>query len=541
VSDVTRRPSPRGIASAALLIASVTVLARLLGFARVIVFARTVGPSCLGDTYYTANTLPNIVFDIVAGGALSSLVVPVLAAPVSLDDRPAVDRITSALLTWGASILVPVAIVGAFLVHPMMRLLVGNGRPGCSAAAEVAVGSRMLLVFMPQVVLYGLAVILVGVLQAHRRFLGPAFGPLLSSLVVASTYGIYATVSSRRETDLSTLTRGHELILSVGTTVGVLCLALPLLLPTARTGVRLRPTYRFPPGVAATVRRMAISGALALGSQDVASAVVIRLTNARGSAGAVVLYNLAWTVFVLPWAVLAVPLATSAFPGLTASWQRKDTSQYAATTASGVRVLVVVVAGAAAVLAAAAGPASRVVVLGAPGGAAPAVLARSLVAFAPGLVGYALMALLSRALYAQGNARTPALATACGWAIAIVVDVVLVAAVSPAWTVAAVGVGSSVGLSVSAGWMLYAVARSAGRSSLAGLRRSAGAAIVGVACAVTAGGLLAGAVQGRGVAHNLAAIVAVAVVAVGLHLAVVSALDRPTVSLIATRGPWRRA
>jgi putative peptidoglycan lipid II flippase len=541
VSSGSHRPIARTVASAALLIAAVTVLARLLGFARVIVFARTVGPSCLGDTYYTANTLPNIVFDIVAGGALSSLVVPVLAGPVAAGDRVGVDRITSALLTWGASILVPVAIVGAFLVHPMMRLLVGNGRPGCSAAAEVAVGSRMLLVFMPQVVLYGLAVILVGVLQAHRRFLGPAFGPLLSSLVVASTYGVFAAVSSRRETDLSTLTRGHELVLSVGTTLGVLMLALPLLLPTARTGVRLRPTYRFPPGVASTVRRMAVSGALVLGSQDLASAVVIRLANGRGSAGAVVLYNLAWTVFVLPWAVLAVPLATSAFPAMTASWQRQDMQRYAATTASGARVLVVVVAGAAAVLAAAAGPASRVVVLGAPGGAAPAVLARSLVAFAPGLVGYALMALLSRALYAQGNARTPAIATASGWAIAIVVDIVLVAAVSPAWTVAAVGVGSSVGLTISAGWMLLALARSAGRDALAGLRRAAAAAVAGVVCAVTAGGLLAGALQGRGVAHNLVAIAVVALLAVGLHLAVVTALDRPTMALLASRGPWRRA
>jgi putative peptidoglycan lipid II flippase len=519
----------------------VTVLARLLGFARVIVFARTVGPSCLGDTYYTANTLPNIVFDIVAGGALSSLVVPVLAGPVTRGDRESVDRITSALLTWGASILVPVAVVGALLVHPMMRLLVGSGRPGCSAAAEVAVGARMLLVFMPQVVLYGVAVILVGVLQAHRRFLGPAFGPLLSSVVVAATYGLFAAVSSRRETDLSTLTRGHELILSVGTTLGVLTLVLPLLLPTVRTGIRLSPTYRFPPGVASVVRRMAVSGALVLGSQDLASAVVIRLANGRGSAGAVVLYNLAWTVFILPWAVLAVPLATSAFPGLTASWQRQDTQRYAATTATGVRVLVVVVAGAAAVLAAAAGPASRVVVLGAPGGAAPAVLARALVAFAPGLIGYALMALLSRALYAQGDARTPALATASGWAIAIVVDIVLVHALPPSWTVAAVGVGSSIGLSVSAAWMLYAVARSAGTDALAGLRRAGTAAVAGAACAVTAGALLASAVPGRGVAHNLVAIAVVALLAAGLHLAVVTALDRPTVALLTTRAPWRRA
>jgi putative peptidoglycan lipid II flippase len=286
---------------------------------------------------------------------------------------------------------------------------------------------------------------------------------------------------------------------------------------------------------------MALAGALVLGSQDLATAVVIRLANGRGSAGAVVLYNLAWTVFLLPWAVLAVPLATSAFPTLTAAWQGQDTERYAATTARAARVLVVVVAGAAAVLAAAAGPVSRVVVLGAPGGASPDVLARALVAFAFGLVGYALMALLSRALYAQGNARTPAIATASGWAIAIVVDVVLVAAVSPSWTVAAVGVGSSVGLTISAVWMLLALARSAGRESLAGLRRAAVAALAGVVCAVAAGAVLAGAVDGNGVAHNLVAILLVALLAVGLYLAVVAALDRPTIALLARRGRWRRA
>jgi putative peptidoglycan lipid II flippase len=245
-------------------------------------------------------------------------------------------------------------------------------------------------------------------------------------------------------------------------------------------------------------------------------------------------------VFVLPWAVLAVPLATSAFPGLTASWQQQDGERYAATTASTVRVLVVVVAGAAAILAAAAGPAARVVVLGAPGGAEPSVLARALVAFAPGLVGYALMALLSRALYAQGDARTPAVATAAGWALAIVVDIGLVAAVSPAWTVAAVGVGTSIGLTVAAGWMLYAVRHSAGRESLAGLRRASIAALVGAGVAVTAGALLAGAVHSRGVVANVVAVAVVAVLVVAVHLAVVRVLDRPTITLLTTRVPWRR-
>jgi uncharacterized membrane protein len=89
--------------------------------------------------------------------------------------------------------------------------------------------------------------------------------------------------------------------------------------------------------------------------------------------------------------------------------------------------------------------------------------------------------------------------------------------------------------------MLLALARSAGRGALAGLRRAATAALAGVVCAVTAGGLLAGAVQGRGVAHNLVAIAAVAVLAIALHVAVVAALDRPTMTLLTSRGPWRRA
>src|SRR3954452_7825283 len=89
-----------GVASAALLVAGVTVIARVVGFGRVLVFAHTVGPSCLGDTYYTANTVPNIVFDIVVGGALSSLAVPILARPVEAGDSQSADRIASALLSW---------------------------------------------------------------------------------------------------------------------------------------------------------------------------------------------------------------------------------------------------------------------------------------------------------------------------------------------------------------------------------------------------------------------------------------------------------
>ena len=76
-----QRAAGTGIGRAAALIAGLTILARLLGLVRTIVFAKTVGATCLGTAYMTANALPNIVYDIVLGGALTSIMVPVLARP----------------------------------------------------------------------------------------------------------------------------------------------------------------------------------------------------------------------------------------------------------------------------------------------------------------------------------------------------------------------------------------------------------------------------------------------------------------------------
>jgi putative peptidoglycan lipid II flippase len=518
-----------------LLIAIVTVLARAAGFVRVIVFARIVGPSCLGDTYFTANTVPNIVFDIVAGGALSSLVVPLIAPAAADGDRETVGRTASALLTWSATLLVPVMLLGLLLTHPLMRLLVGNGHPGCSAAEEVAVGARMLAVFMPQVVIYAVAVVLIGVLQGHRRFLGPALGPLVSSLVVIGAYGVFAAVATHDETGLTTLSRNHELVLSVGTTLGVASLVVPMLFPAVRIRLRLRPSYRFPPGVAARVRRMALSGALVLGSQDLATAVVLRLANDRGTDGAVVLYNLAWTVFTVPWAVAAVPLATSAYPGLSAAWQSGARDAYAAALARTARVMLVVVGAAAAVMVASAAPLARVVILGAPGHVDPNLLVRALITFAIGLPGYAFVALLSRSLYAQGNNLTPATAALGGWLIAIVLDVILVDAMPRTWTVAAIGIGTAVGVTVTGCWLLAAVARSAGAPILAGLHRAAAAAIVSAGIAGLVGWMIAHPLTAHSATRNIGSALVVGLATAAMYVALATAIDRSTVRVVLQR------
>src|SRR5712664_3950809 len=106
VGEARRRG--RGFGRAALTIGVLTVAARIVGFGRQVVFAHTVGTSCLGTAYTTANMVPNIIYDIVLGGALSSVVVPVLAGPAELAEQQ-VRQISSALLTWTVVLLVPVS------------------------------------------------------------------------------------------------------------------------------------------------------------------------------------------------------------------------------------------------------------------------------------------------------------------------------------------------------------------------------------------------------------------------------------------------
>jgi murein biosynthesis integral membrane protein MurJ len=524
-----------GIARAALLVAVVTVLARVVGFARVFVFARTVGPSCLGDTYFTANAIPNILFDVVAGGALASLAVPLLAPAVDRDDTDTADRTASALLCWTLLVLTPVLLLVVVFAGPLVSVLVGNGHPGCSAALERSVGARMLVVFAPQVVLYGVGIVLTGVLQAHRRFFAPALAPLLSSVVVIASYLVFAVVATRSETGLTALSRTHELVLSVGTTLGVVALTLPLFLPLRGTGRRLRPTLRFPAGIARSARRLALSGAVALGAQDLATGAILRLANDRGAHGAVVLYNLAWSVFIVPWAVLAVPIATAAFPALSARWSAGETARYSALTARGSRAVVLVAAGAGALVVAVAVPAARVLVVGAPGDVAPNVLARALVAFAPGLIGYGLLAFLTRAHYARGDARTAAVAAAVGWAVVVAVDVVLVVVLPRDWTVAALGAGTTVGMTVAGCWLALTMRRSVGGQVLVGSARALGAGMAAGVAAAAVGVGVGVALPPAGAIGSAFATALVGVVTLGTFVGAASLLDGPTVRLVLRR------
>ncbi|MFI6587896.1 lipid II flippase MurJ [Embleya sp. NPDC050493] len=455
----------RGIAGAAALMAVVTVFARLAGFGRQLVFSGTVGDTVLGTAYSTVNSVPNIVFEIVAGGALASVVVPVLAGPVAKGAREDAGRIASALLTWVVLVLTPIVLLGALLARPIAELLLAGKADG-PGVADVA--SRMLLVFVPQVLLYGIAVVAGGILQAHHRFLAGTLAPLVSSLVVAGSYLLFANRYDVDLDDMATLPRGAELTLSLGTTAGVLALALVTVVPLRSTGLRLRPALRFPDGVAHRVRTLALAGVATLIAQQAATIAVILLANGRGTHGSLVVYQTTWMVYLLPYAVLAVPIATAAFPRLSAHAHDGDRDAFADAVAATTRTVLLVGAAGTALLLAAAAPLGRFFALFMAGSTEPEQMAWALAAFAPGLIGYALIAHLGRALNASGHGRAAAGCVVAGWGVVVVADVALAFALPARWTVAALGLGNSIGMTVAGALLAYAVVRTAGPRALAG-------------------------------------------------------------------------
>jgi putative peptidoglycan lipid II flippase len=465
------------VAGAAALIAVLTVASRLAGFGRTAVFLWVMGDrNDLGDLYMLANTVPNVVFEIVAGGALASLVVPLLAGAVAAGDRAAVAATAGALLTWTVALLVPLAVAVVVLAGPIMSLLADD-----PSAAQVAAGARMLRVFAPQLPLYGIGIVLTGVLQAHRRFAWPVIAPLLSSLTVIAVYLAFAATQGLR-VDLARVSRAGELILSGGTTLGVAVLSLSLLIPLRRLRLRPRLGFAFVGEARRRIGGLAVAGAVTVAGQQIALLVILHQADG-GPAGSVVVFNFAQTVFLLPWAVLAVPLAVAAYPALAAAHATGDERGYRDTLAPTARGVLLLSALGAAALIATAGPVAAFL----PGVTRPDPVAAGIAGLAPGLLGYGLFAVLSRALYARADTRVASVATAAGWLVVPVAAVPLAAAFPVADRVLAVALANSLGMLVLGALLVAVVARRAGRPALAGLSRAGLAGLLAGAVAAAAG------------------------------------------------------
>ena len=472
------------------------------------------------------------------------------------------DQVASALLSWAVVVLLPLSVLVALAAPWLSRLLLDAG----AGEQTAALGRQMLVLFAPQVLLYGVGIVLAGVLQARHRFLAAALAPLLSSLVVIAAYLGYARVAGSGATP-ATVGGDAVWVLAGGTTLGVVVLSLPLLVPTLRAGVRLRPTLRFPEGVARRAGSLAGAGLVALVAQQLAVFATLWVTHHRtGAVGTVNVYAYVQAIYLLPYAVLAVPIATSAFPTLAHTAAAEDAAEddpaatqllpgTAArdTLARSLRGIILLVTGAAAVLMAASGPvgsfflaidpgARGTTSAGGQGGVAALVaLPGALSAYAPGVVGFAVAALLTRALYVRGRPLYAALAVAAGWLVAAGGPLLALPEGSSAGaTLGMLGVSSTVGMTLSAAVLALLVRQAWGPQALAGSGRTLGSAVIGVAVGLVAGDTVARAMDPSGVGGSVVAGVAVGVVTAAVYLGVMMVGDRRSMKTLRERGRARR-
>jgi putative peptidoglycan lipid II flippase len=479
-----------GIAGAAGLIAAFTLLSRLAGFARYLVFAESVRSGGVGSIYQSVNALPNVVFEVAAGGVLAAAAVPLIAHRIGTGERDRADRTASVLLTWVLVVLVPLGAVLALAARPLSALLVTGDDP---EALDVAV--RLLRIFALQVPLYGVGIILTGLLHAHRRFLAAALAPFLSSVVVLVSYLWYGSIT-RGEVEPGLVPDEAVAVLGWGTTLGVVVLSLPLVVPALATGWRWRPGVRLPPEDMRRVGALAGAGVVALAAQQAAVVVTMRLANFAGGDAAFTVYTYVQAVYLLPYAVLAVPVAQSAFPSLAT---RTGAGEDASGTLSRALRAVIALTGVAAGALIAAAPAIGAFfgILDARRGAegaspeALAAMPAALTAYAPGLVGFGLVALLTRALYVRGRPLDAGTATALGWVVAAVPPLLFVGRdAGPAVTLWVLGVFSAIGMSVAGLGLVLLVRRTWGPAATEGALRTLGTVVVALAAEWVVGDLI---------------------------------------------------
>jgi putative peptidoglycan lipid II flippase len=534
-------PGPAaGIARGAALIAGFTVLTKLLGLVRTLVFSQSIGASCLGAAYVTANQVPNLVYELVLGGALTSAMIPVLArsaerAASDPAEKARVSQISSALLTWSVIILVPSTLIVAAAAGPIASLLTPtNANAHCIHADVVAVTSRMLVVFAPQIILAGLSVVLFGLLQAHRRFTAPALAPTIYSLVVIASY--LAFVPLGKGLPLARLPLSAELVLSVGATLGVAALVLVAVVPTWRLHLRFRAALQFPPGVARRVGGLAAVGVIELVALDLASLVSIALANGRGATGAIVLFGYAGQVITTMSAVLAGAIVISTFPVLCA----RDGPGFDQTCAVSTRAVLLVSWLGTAVIGAITIPAAHVLAKQ-PDQVSELVWGFALVA--PSLAANGVIANLSRVMFALGRLKVAAVALAGSGLMVIAADVVLAELAPAHLVVAALALGSTIGQTLVAIPLVIATRRIRGKAAVHGVGHAALAGLAAAAMGAAVGVAVSLAIP---VSHKLlAAGVAIlaascAVIAFGVVAYILDDGDLRTVLARLRQVPWLR-
>jgi putative peptidoglycan lipid II flippase len=385
-------------------------VSRAFGGVRMIVIAAVLGTTYLGNAFQASNGVSNVLFELLAAGALSAVLVPTFVDHLHRGEPRRAEEIAGRLLSlaWvGLGVVTVIGIVAA----PWIADLLTAGVDDPSVAAEQEELTTFLLrFFIPQVLLYALGAVTTAVLHAQGRFALTAIAPVGNTVVLVLAMVLFRELAGPAPgLDLD---GAEQLVLALGGTLGVAAFVAVPAIGLRRTGFRLRLGARGAHRDADVRSVLGLSGWAALQHTGTGILLAAALIAGGAVAGGVVAYQLAMVVFLAPYGIVAQPIHTAVLPQLAAEAQRGDEASLRASVRWAADAMVVATMPVAALLTGLSAPVMAVLAFGeAAEGGGPELLGAALLGLAIGVPFYGGFLLLTRVSYALGNSRTPAVAS----------------------------------------------------------------------------------------------------------------------------------
>jgi putative peptidoglycan lipid II flippase len=421
-----------------------TLASRVTGMARTLTQAYALGAVGLADAYNVANSLPNAVYNLMLGGILTSVIVPLLVSAASRDrDRgEAYDQRMFTLLTVA---LLGITVAATLAAAPLVYLYSGP-----VTGPELHLMVIFAYFFIPQIFFYGISSLAGAVLNARGSFAAPMWTPVVNNIVVIGVLLGFVAVAGFGAGP-ATITDGEVRLIGVGTTLGVVVQTAALIPALGRAGFRWRPRFDFRRAELSEIWHMAgwMFGYIA--TTQVAVLVTIRVANeasvlaARARVGYGAGYTpfaYAWQLFQMPYAIVGISVITALLPRMSAHAAGRRPDRVRADFSAGLRLASVIVVPSSLVLAVL-GPALAEVLLahGATSLASARYMGEVFAMFCLGLTPYTMFQLQLRVFYALHDSRTPALIGVATMIVNVAANYAALALLPPGYIVAGMGVG----------------------------------------------------------------------------------------------------
>jgi putative peptidoglycan lipid II flippase len=398
----------RQIVKAATLVMGLFVVSRVLGLVRQMVFGTLFGTSGELDAYLDAARIPEMIFLIVAGGALGSAFIPTFAGYLEERDDVGAWRLASAIANLALIILAGTAVLAAVFAPVLVHTVIA---PGFDQPQQTLTVNLLRLMLISPII-FGVSGVVMGVLNAHQHFLLPALAPSIYNL---SIIGGAVLLGPRLGV------RGMAIGVVVGSALHLL-IQVPGLL---RHGARYVPTLGLgDPGVR-EVGRLMVPRMLGTAIAQVNFVVNNSLASMMGE-GAISAITYAWLLMLLPQGVFAQAVGTAAFPTFAAQAARGERAEMRSTLAATLRVVFSLCFPATAGLVVLGRPLVAVLFeRGAFKAASTEAVAWALAFYALGLVGHAGLEIIARAFYALHDTFTPVWVGGLAMGLNVVLSLVL--------------------------------------------------------------------------------------------------------------------